>query len=232
MTRYSAPQDLLFVYANSPFPPVFFYTTKELRSSISGPVTLPATAGCKPDLARGSAGDRPTQASRERRTPNLPQISQPDCPMSSQAHPRPLLPRPSFSPTTRVSTQGTRGSYESRRGGKPVVLRRSQKEDTGPAPGHLLSLGELGKEASSLASMDQAAASHGEDHPEASMISPGPHRTPSPASRVRVTPGWVTHVVRNQHHPQLSEHTTACILGPFCVPSLLPPWPSRQSKRC
>lgn len=144
----------------------------------------------------------------------------------------PLLPWPSFSPTTRVSAQGTRGSCESRRGGKPMVLRRSQKEDTGPAPGHLLSLGELGKEASSLASMDQAAASHGEDNPEASTISPGPHRTPSPASRVRVTPGRCTHMVRNQHHPQLSEHTTACILGPFRVPSLLPPWPSRQSKRC
>lgn len=70
-----------------------------------------------------------------------------------------------------------------------MVLRRSQKEDTGPVPGHLLSPGELGKEASRLASMDQAAASHGEDNPEASMISPWPHRTPRPASRVQVTSG-------------------------------------------
>ena len=60
-----------------------------------------------------------------------------------------------------------------------MALRRSQKEDTGPAQATFCLLGELGKEASRLASMDGAAVGHGEDNSVASMISPGPHRTPS-----------------------------------------------------
>lgn len=99
-----------------------------------------------------------------------------------------------------------------------MVLRRSQKEDTGPAQATFCLLGELGREASRLASMDGAAAGHGEDNSEASMISPGPHRAPSPASRVHITSGRCTHVVRNQHHPQLSEHTTPRVLGRFVRP--------------
>lgn len=74
-----------------PFPScLFLHFTKELRRSISGPVTLPAAAGFRPDLAQGSAGDRRAQASRERWMPNLSQVSQPDCLMGSQAHLRAL----------------------------------------------------------------------------------------------------------------------------------------------
>lgn len=100
MTCYSDPRDLLCVYSNF---------TKGLRSSISDPVTLPATDGFRPELAQGSAGDRPTGASRERWIPSPSQISQPGCRMGGWPCPRalgvktPLLPWPSFHPTTRVS---------------------------------------------------------------------------------------------------------------------------------
>lgn len=69
-----------FVHSHVPFL-LSLYFTKRLRSYISSPVTLPATAGFGSDLAQGSAGDQAHTVPGE--MPSLLQLLQTGCHRSS-----------------------------------------------------------------------------------------------------------------------------------------------------